>query len=229
MIPFLGRRSQRELKDYIEYSEIGLAQGPKRIIEPFANLGLFSTACALKGFKGQIDLYFLEEDYGILLENIINRPDYMARAYEDLWSSQLKRGKEDSFDQISLSYERTKDSEVRIMYLSLLIERTSKLLGKKPSQIKSTYLELSYYLKGKTLIEKGEYFYKDGTRSDLYFISFMESKKDIIKEMIADPASKIILLDKKIKDRDYIDIVRVLKEAKKKYKQEKDIIYVYGG
>lgn len=142
----------------------------ERLIEPFAGSSAVSLAAAYYRKAKKIHLNDLNKALTVLWEEIINRPESIARGYEKLWLSQ-EGNERDFYDSVREKFNRTHRSDYFLFLLARCVKASvrynsngefnqspdNRRRGTTPITLKTNVIGASLLLKGKTTITSVDY------------------------------------------------------------------------
>ncbi len=159
-IPYQG--SKRGLADaIIAYFPLDI----ERLIEPFAGSAAISLAIAYHGKAKEFVLNDLNKALINLWGEIINRPDYLVSAYEELWKGQ--EGKErDYYTLVRTQFNKTQRADYFLYLLARCVKASvrynsygefnqspdNRRKGARPATMKANIFGASRLLNGKTTL-----------------------------------------------------------------------------
>ncbi len=155
------------------------------LVEPFAGSAAISVATAYYQKANKFHLSDLNEPLINLFEKIINQPQQIADAYENLWNAQL--GQERSYyDFIRNEFNHTHRPDYFLYLLARCVKASvrynsegefnqspdNRRKGRHPKSMRQEIFGVSQLLQGKTVVTCGDY--KDSlniiTKSDLVYM-----------------------------------------------------------
>lgn len=141
-----------------------------RLIEPFAGTAAITIGVAYRKLCSEFVINDLNRPLAILLELVINRPDYVAEEYERIWSDQ-EFDSEEHYYQIREMFNRNQDP-INFLYLlarcvkgavrynsnGLFNQSPDKRRkGTRPATMRKNIFLISNLLKGKTKVNSKDY------------------------------------------------------------------------
>jgi len=142
----------------------------ERLIEPFAGSAAVSLAAAYYGKARRFLLNDVNKALMALWDEIINRPEMIASAYEKLWEAQ--KGRERSFyDFVREQFNRTQRPDYFLYLLARCVKASvrynpkgefnqspdNRRRGAHPDTMKAHILGASALLRGKTSLSSADY------------------------------------------------------------------------
>ncbi len=141
-----------------------------RLVEPFAGSAALTIAAAMHGKASSFWLNDIDESLMRLWFQIINHPDQIARAYENLWYAQQGREKEFYF-QVRAQFNATRDPALFLYLLARCVKAAirynargefnqspdNRRKGRHPRQMRRDILAVAQLLNGRVKISSKDY------------------------------------------------------------------------
>jgi len=163
-IPYQG--SKRSLARAV----IAYFQDAERLVEPFAGSAAVSLAAAYYGRATRFLLNDLNQALMNLWDEIINRPDNIASAYQGLWQAQIGRERE-YYDLVRAEFNQTQRPDYLLYLLARCVKASvrynaygefnqspdNRRKGAHPDTMREHIVGASRLLKGKTVLMSVDY------------------------------------------------------------------------
>lgn len=141
-----------------------------RLIEPFAGSAAVSIAAAMKNKAESFVINDINSSLINLLQEIVDKPQTISKAYEQLWNEQLGNEKE-FFIEIRKRFNKSKRSDYFLYVLARCIKGAirynangefnqsadNRRKGRRPQSMKQEVELVSQYLKGRTQFHTKDY------------------------------------------------------------------------
>ena len=158
-IPYQG--SKRNLAQYIMRYFPGQFD---RLIEPFAGSAAISIAAAYYACANRFIINDINRPLIALLNMIINRPEEIARKYENIWQTQFQDQKKHYYNYIRQKFNRNQKPEYLLFLLAKCVKaavryntdgdfnqsQDNRRFGRNPSMMRKDIYAVSCLLKNKT-------------------------------------------------------------------------------
>ncbi len=142
----------------------------ERLIEPFAGSAAVSLLAGARNKAKEFVLNDLNQPLMILWEEIIQRPDAISRAYEELWIAQSGRERE-FYDEIRDRFNQTKRPDYFLYLLARCVKAAirynaegefnqspdNRRKGARPDVMRTNIVRASRLLQGKALLSATDY------------------------------------------------------------------------
>lgn len=137
----------------------------RRLVEPFAGSGAMSLACAARGRAERFWLNDLNKPLAELLNLMVNRPEDLADAYEELWRGEAADALE-HFYSVREQFNRTQEPRLFLYLLARCIKGAvrynseglfnqspdKRRLGTRPETMRQNIMAVSLLLRGRTVV-----------------------------------------------------------------------------
>jgi DNA adenine methylase len=141
-----------------------------RLVEPFAGSVAVSIAVAARGRAGEFWLNDLNAPLAELLNLAINKPDYLARCYQEHWKGQEPDTLEHYY-RIREDFNRTNDPTLFLYLLARCVKGSvrynsdglfnqspdKRRRGTQPETMRASIKAVSRLLRGKTIVTSHDY------------------------------------------------------------------------
>lgn len=141
-----------------------------RLIEPFSGSAAMTIACAGRSRASRYWINDLNKPLAELLNLIINRPEDIADAYNDLWKADAEDALE-HFYTVRETFNRTQDPKLFLYLLARCIKGAvrynneglfnqspdKRRLGTRPETMRQNIIAVSMLLRGKTIITSHDF------------------------------------------------------------------------
>lgn len=179
-IPYQG--SKRALApDIVAYFPVNL----DRLVEPFAGSAAVTLASAYYGRAGTFLLNDINRPLIGLWEEIINRPEAIAKAYEQLWVEQQAQARE-FYDIVRARFNQMHRADCFLYLLARCVKASvrygpdgnfnqspdNRRKGARPSEMRTRIMSASQLLRGKTRLTSVDYreVLAEATPSDVVYM-----------------------------------------------------------
>lgn len=141
-----------------------------RLVEPFSGSAAVSIASAARGRVAEFWLNDANAPLAGLLNLIINRPDYVARCYREIWSGQEADTLEHYY-RIREEFNRSNDSTLLLYLLARCVKGSvrynsdglfnqspdKRRMGTRPDTMKSNIMAISRLLRNRSIVTSHDY------------------------------------------------------------------------